>query len=119
MKRPGPIRVCAECGREREHEAHGLCRTCYTRWRRRAALAAGRVPRIAARVQDYAEVRSLGETRETACARLGISVRTAVRYEGLLRSGWRPPGWEEWLPDARRWVQRLAADTPGTPLGAP
>lgn len=70
MKRPGPIRVCAECGREREHEAHGLCRTCYTRWRRRAALAAGRVPRIAARVQDYAEVRSLGETRETACARL-------------------------------------------------
>jgi len=42
-----------------------------------------------------------------------------VRYEGLLRSGWRPPGWEEWLPDARRWVQRLAADTPGTPLGAP
>lgn len=113
-----PIRVCAGCSRERPHKAHGLCQTCYSR-RYHQALADDRESKIAARVQDYAEVRGQGETRETACARLGISVRTAVRYEGLLRSGWRPPGWEEWLPDARRWVRRLAADTPGTPLGAP
>lgn len=32
------IIVCADCGQERKHEAHDLCRTCYKRWRRKQGM---------------------------------------------------------------------------------
>lgn len=39
----------------------------------------------AARLEDYAELRSWGLRREQAAARLGVSVRTAERYDAELR----------------------------------
>lgn len=103
--------VCADCGRVREHEARRRCRACYHRHRRRE-LAAAHVPVIAQRVGDYAWLCAQGETRDAACARLGISRRTAWRYEARLRAGWVPPGWEEWPAAAQAWAARLAARAP-------
>jgi hypothetical protein len=55
---------------------------------RREARAAGRRARMAhrlTRVEDYAELRSWGLTRPEAAARLGVTLRTADRYDAELR----------------------------------
>ena len=38
------------------------------------------------RVEDYAELRSQGLTRQQAAWRLGVSYRTIMRYERTLRA---------------------------------
>jgi hypothetical protein len=53
-----------------------------------AWLAAGRraySAQRAARVEDYAELRSWGLTRREAAARLGVTLRTLDRYDADLR----------------------------------
>ena len=49
-----------------------------------AARTRSSAPR-AARLEDYAELRSWGEPMENAAERLGVSFRTAQRYEAALR----------------------------------
>jgi hypothetical protein len=41
--------------------------------------------RFEARLEDYCDLRSWGLTRRQAAERMGISLRTAERYEAALR----------------------------------
>jgi len=81
----------------------GWCSACYQRWTRagrpaegppapmtreqarQLGLAACRA-NAAARRDDYAELRSWGESCELAAARVGVSARTGSRYEAALRA---------------------------------
>ena len=81
-----------ECGHDGDHKAKGLCGTCYKRWDRWGRPAEVPPPHTrgpgrsrADRREDYAELLSWGETRQQAARRLGISERTAWRYEAELR----------------------------------
>lgn len=91
---------CACCTRSAGHKAFGWCDACYQRWRIAgrpdtgpppppqdpiAAAAAGRRAAKAARIEDYLELRSWGETREQAAARLGVCEETTRRYDRALR----------------------------------
>jgi hypothetical protein len=71
-----------------------LANACYERWRYRGfpqdiprAQGAGNDGRRPGRLEDFRELRQLGETREMAATRLGVSVRTIERYEAALRAG--------------------------------
>ena len=78
----------------------GYCRRCYTRWMEHGFPASGppveRVQvtgwRSDGRVEDYTELRSWGLTRQEAAARLGVTIRSVLRYEARLRdagaAGW-------------------------------
>jgi len=68
--------------------AHGLCPNCWNRWKAADFPADGPPPPVRpwgrtlpARTEDYAWLRSWGATLEVAAARLGVSLRTAERYE--------------------------------------
>lgn len=87
-------RLCSRCGRVRPHGGLGLCEGCYSYARRPyvptgAGMGGPGVLRdtsaVAGRLQDYAEIRSRHYTIGQAAARLGISIRTADRYEARLR----------------------------------
>lgn len=94
-------RTCpATLGPRRDGRPHGLCRNCYVRWAAAGypddgppppARPWGRV--LAARLEDYAWVRSWGTSIEDAAPRIGVSVRTAERYEAMLlaagKATWR------------------------------
>jgi hypothetical protein len=41
--------------------------------------------RLEGRLEDYAELRSCGLTRRQAAERMGVTLRTADRYEAALR----------------------------------
>lgn len=41
--------------------------------------------RFEARLEDYSDLRSWGLTRRQAAARMGVTLRTADRYEAALR----------------------------------
>jgi hypothetical protein len=79
---------CADCGRLMPMDARGLCSACYTR-----NLDGGTLGEFgyvkADRVADYAELRGLGVPVPAAAARLGVSERTAWRYEAELKAGER------------------------------
>lgn len=72
-----------------------LSHVCYCRWLRLgrpAVLPPARHSREGspgrsrlARIEDYAELRSWGETPDMAAVRLGVSKRTIERYEADLR----------------------------------
>lgn len=97
-----PVIDCRCCHRQREHRARGLCASCWSRSARHghpatvpppapqgmalpAAWAALRATRIA-RIEDYVELtREFGLSLEHAAERMGVSVRTAWRYEAELR----------------------------------
>lgn len=79
---------CCSCGLDRLLEARGLCSTC-----RHRAAEDGTLGQYGwVRVNRLAEFRDLRERRypvEMAGARVGVSGRTAWRYEAALRSaGW-------------------------------
>lgn len=91
---------CTCCTRFGPHKAFGWCVACYQRWDRAgrpdtgpplrprdpiAAAEAGRRAAKAARIEDYLELRSWGETREQAAARLGVCEETTRRYDRALR----------------------------------
>ena len=97
---------CAHCRTKRPRDAHRAgwrcdhCRRCYKRWMDHGFPASGppvkRVQvagwRSDGRVEDYAELRSWGLTRQESAARLGVTIRSALRYEARLRdagaAGW-------------------------------
>lgn len=91
---------CSCCGRFGRHKAFTMCVACYQRWDRAgrpdtgppprtqdpvSAAAAGRRAAKQARMEDYQELRSWGETREQAAARLGVCTETTRRYDRALR----------------------------------
>lgn len=96
---PGPIRTCARCRRDRPHWAKNRCRSCYTHLLRSKAgrydaltgNPGGRgvsttADAIESRVEDYALLRSdRAVSRAEAARRVGISYRTALRYDQRLK----------------------------------
>lgn len=86
--------VCGSCRTDSWHVAHGWCSGCYQRWWAAGAVPGANPPpprrpgpsglHTAARVEDYAELRGWGLTREQAAARLNVSVRTVYRYDRRL-----------------------------------
>lgn len=93
---------CASCDHFGQHGAFEWCSACYQRWKkagrpsdgppkalpRQEAAARARAAYQAAaqgRREDYQELRSWGETREQAAARLGVTERTTWRYEQAQR----------------------------------
>lgn len=102
---------CRNCGNPTRpgHTRHGLCPTCYSRWTKAgrpatvppprrdyprtpaqlAGLATARNRHQAAahdRYADYARLRSKGRPLAACAAWLGISERTAYRYEARLNA---------------------------------
>lgn len=87
--------VCAEPENPwQEGWRRGYCRRCYVRWMEHGFPAAGppaeRVQLVGSsshgRVEDYAWLReSEGMSRREAAARLGVTIRSALRYEARLR----------------------------------
>jgi hypothetical protein len=83
------------CGRAvTRYRALVLANACYERWRRAGFPQDIPRPEHAGndrcrpdRLEDFRELRQLGETREMAATRLGVSVRTVERYEAALRAG--------------------------------
>lgn len=80
------------CGCGRPAYRAGLWGACYVRWRKAGRPAQVPPPRgrgndghRADRVEDYAEICGQGYRLEHAAARLGVSERTAWRYEAALR----------------------------------
>lgn len=99
------VAECARCGRVRPLLGRGLCNPC--RWMSRrngTILDYGYVK--ADRVADYARLRGLGYELEDAAVRVGVSKRTAERYEAQLRDAGMAP-WRQW--DVRRYAARLKA----------
>jgi hypothetical protein len=112
--------VCRSCGKHRKkradggwHGGRGLCTACYHRSRRAGfpaavpprrhapfsaafvaaavALAADRRSGRAGRLEDYADLRSWGATPERAAERVGITLRTAERYESAYQQSRQKP----------------------------
>lgn len=107
MTRPVPAPICRCCGKPRTRRkngcwrgAHGWCGTCSNLWYAQGKPEGGprrsgpeRIRRIRAtsraaqlgRLTDYAWLRSFGESREQAAARVGVSQRWARRvYDRML-----------------------------------
>ena len=95
---PGPVRLCRGCGRHRPHWGRGLCRACWDADRRarfgryepNTGNPGGRgIPTapdaVASRIEEYAYIRPHTRNRREAAARVGISYRTASRYEARLK----------------------------------
>lgn len=97
---------CRNCRAVRRKRASGegfegacdYCRACYDRWRkagrpvtgppdprpcgdRAAAANAKRLAERAGRVEDFADLRSWGESIAEAAERVGVSLETAGKYE--------------------------------------
>jgi len=71
---------------------HGLCPNCYLRWRNAGFPEAGPPAplrpwgrTLAARLEDFTELLSWGVALPDAARRVGVSLRTAERYEARLR----------------------------------
>jgi hypothetical protein len=77
--------------------SRGLCNSCGTTCRHDGTIAEYGYTR-ADRMADYAHRRRNGDTIGLAASRLGISRRTAERYEAKLRDAGQAPwrAWEGW-----------------------
>jgi hypothetical protein len=86
------IIFCDSCGNTGGHRGYGWCTACYFRWDRAGRPDAGPPPRRNGRYEEYAELtRDQHYTLRNAAARMGVSTRTAERYEARLRAdGWPP-----------------------------
>jgi transposase-like protein len=89
----GPrIITCDSCGEEKEHHAHGWCVSCWKRWDYSGRPDTGPPPRQYGRWEEYLELtREQGYSLRNAAARMGITKRTAQRYEARLRQEGVPP----------------------------
>ncbi|MCO6011449.1 hypothetical protein NE236_41520 [Actinoallomurus purpureus] len=86
------IIFCDRCGNEGQHGGYTWCRACHSRWERAGRPASGPPPKRNGRVGEYAELtRDQHYTLVNAAARMGISERTAWRYEARLRAAGIPP----------------------------
>lgn len=87
---PAPLkRKCAG-------SAHKLCRSCYLRWRKAGFPDEGPPPparpwehHLAARREEYAELRSWGVSVADAAERMGVSLKAAKRCEARLQAAAR------------------------------
>lgn len=82
------------CGRPAQ-TGYGLSRSCYTRWRYHgfpeaippaSSFAVGRSVDIDAQLDDYQFIGGPKLTARKAAERLGVSMRTIVRYNARLRA---------------------------------
>ena len=88
------VAECARCERQRAIEARGLCHSCRTTCQANGTIGEyGYVKPD--RLEDYAYRRGQGDSPGTAAGRLGISKRTACRYETQLAAAGRAP-WRDW-----------------------
>jgi hypothetical protein len=84
------VSECARCGQARPLVYRGLCAACRNRCLRDGTLAGyGYVK--ADRMADYAALRRRGEGTGAAGARIGVSARTAQRYEAQLLAAGQAP----------------------------
>ena len=85
---------CGSCGLDREIIGRGLCDACRSRFRRAGTITEWGWTR-ADRAADFAALRWGGVRIPVAASRIGVSERTAWRYEAALRSapGPRSSGW--------------------------
>jgi hypothetical protein len=75
---------CASCLRPRQIATRGLCDCCRSRCRRDHTI--GRWGEVkAARVEIYAALRAAGWSVAWSAWEVGVSVRTAWRYESGIR----------------------------------
>jgi hypothetical protein len=82
---------CASCGHPRPIATRGLCDCCRSRCRRDHTI--GRWGEVkAARLEMYAALRAAGWSLEWSAWEVGVSVRTAWRYEAEARDA-RSSGW--------------------------
>jgi hypothetical protein len=80
-----PVAECARCGQRKPIRARGLCGACSQRSRLDGTISDYGYTR-ALRLADYAWLRlEAGCTLREAAARVGVSERTALRYEAALR----------------------------------
>ena len=78
------VAECASCEQEGPLISRGLCKPCRDRHQWAGTLTSfGYVK--ADRVADYADLRRDGELLEVAASRIGVSERTAWRYEAGLK----------------------------------
>lgn len=83
----GKAIICANCEQPGIHDGHDWCRRCARRWRRAGRPADGPPPYRTRRWDEYAELtREMGHTLRQAAERMGITERTAWRYEARLRA---------------------------------
>jgi len=96
LSRRGPIRTCSRCGRDRRHEARGLCVTCYRIvWQPYVPTGVGRggpgvgrsADDMAGRMADVEELLGRRYSGGKIAERLGLSDRTVRRYISRLRQG--------------------------------
>jgi hypothetical protein len=79
--------LCSNCGNHRRHYARHWCGACWRRWNAAGQPASGPPPSPYRRWDEYYELtQEMGHSRRQAAARMGISVRTALRYEARLRT---------------------------------
>jgi hypothetical protein len=91
--------TCLACPAERPAGAHAQgwrgpwCKNCRSRWVYHGRPSGGPPPArpypagpVAGRLEDYAELRAQGLSRAAAALRLGVTIRSAIRYESRLRS---------------------------------
>ena len=102
MPRQAPVITCGcGCGRRGRHQGRRLVEACWIRAKRAGTL--DRYPRVTpipqsrpmrlvatsvqGRLEDYVEMtRDWGLSKAHAADRLGITLRTATRYESHLRA---------------------------------
>jgi hypothetical protein len=78
--------LCTSCDKPRRHFARGWCSACWRRWDAAGQPESGPPPSPYRRWDEYYELtQEMGHTRRQAVERMGISLRTALRYEARLR----------------------------------
>lgn len=96
------VAECASCELERPLYVRGLCRPCHIR--HQADGTAGQFGYVKAdRLEDYAWLRTSGELLPVVAARLGVTERTAWRYEAELTLAGKAP-WRDRRVSARTTV---------------
>jgi hypothetical protein len=80
------IITCDRCGYNKPHHARGWCHACWDRWDRAGQPPEGPPPRRTGRYGEYFELtREHHYSLKNAAARMGVSERTAQRYETRLK----------------------------------
>lgn len=90
------VAECASCERARPLITRGLCDSCRHKYERGGTITEWGYIKTD-RLEDYAWLRRSGEPVPVAASRVGVSERTAWRYEGELAASGRAP----WREDAR------------------
>jgi hypothetical protein len=78
------VAECACCGQRRVVKRRGLCRACEKRHERAGTIADWGWTK-AERLAEYRQARAGGLSPHQAAARVGVTRRTAWRYEAALR----------------------------------